>query len=1076
MKKILILTPYALAVLVGLLVLGIHSDAQAAAPILHNHDVHALVKAGICDSVTEIPLAECEALVTLYDNTSGATWTHNDRWMTTITPCNWYGVTCYSGQVTALSLPFNKLNGTLPDALGNLMHLTTLNLSENALQGTIPASLGSLSNLTRLELNYNHLSGSIPSEFGALTGLRMINLGSNDLTGSLPPELGQLVNLRAFFADNNALNGPIPPEFGNLTNLLFLYLHANNLSGPISPELGNLSNLSQLYLYGNRLSGPIPVELGNLIRLKRLFLMGNQLEGDIPAAITNLADLELMSTSFNMLKSPPAPVQSFIGARDVSIWMETQTVTPDNIQMVLHEDGSVEASWTPITYTGDGGYYEVGYAALPDGPYETGCVTADKTGTSCTIVAPPQAASYYAVRTYTPAHGYPLNDFWYQKNDLWSPFSSPVQLGGLCAEVTEIPVAECNALVALYQSLDGENWTIQDGWLQTTGPCGYGWHGVQCRDGHVISLSLEDRNLSGTIPPAIKNLTHLETLYLQNNQIAGPLPSEIFTLIYLRELYLDVNPLNIPIPTEIANLSALENLGLGGTGLTGQIPAVLGSMANLRRLELEGNSLTGPLPPELANLSNLSWLRLSYNPLNCSIPPEWGDMTDLDVLHIDHAGLIGSIPATLGNLSDLNTLDLAYNSLSGSIPPELGQLTAIDTFRLHNNDLSGSIPPQLAGLGSDRDQWTVIVLDDNHLSGTIPPELGNLAPGSALSLRNNRLSGPIPAELANLHVSQIFLTHNALEGEIPADFKNTTFWTVDVNYNRLTASDPELRTWLDSASRNWDKTQTTTPLDVEVEYTTDDEATVQWTPLDNEYWINLYSGEKLGPGGWLAEYYDDTNENRAFDSGELRGTRTEPEINLDYVSVPPPFITAEYFLIRWTRDIPVIEDGTPYQFSVGASGGVRIYADGALVLDEWLPDGGDMPYVAQTTLDAGSRTIIVEYYGRQFTSLWMMMWVARGVEIGHYEVGYSATPGGPYTSGCTTPDQHAESCTITGLTIGQTYYLAVRTFTPAFGEEQQNDLWSVWSEEISVTTEENWPPAGCHPDGEGIIICRVRES
>ena len=57
-----------------------------------------------CSSVTEIPEAECDALVALYTSTNGATWADNTGWLVTDTPCSWYGVTCDSGHIFMVSL------------------------------------------------------------------------------------------------------------------------------------------------------------------------------------------------------------------------------------------------------------------------------------------------------------------------------------------------------------------------------------------------------------------------------------------------------------------------------------------------------------------------------------------------------------------------------------------------------------------------------------------------------------------------------------------------------------------------------------------------------------------------------------------------------------------------------------------------------------------------------------------------------------------------------------------------------------------------------------------------------------
>ncbi|OQY44949.1 MAG: hypothetical protein B6242_11565 [Anaerolineaceae bacterium 4572_78] len=93
--------------------------------------VHAT---GICDSVTEIPLAECQALEAVYNSTGGDSWTTNTDWMQTNTPCSWFGVECGSGHVTELSLNYNRLVGSLPSEIDNLANLQILYVHHNLSQ------------------------------------------------------------------------------------------------------------------------------------------------------------------------------------------------------------------------------------------------------------------------------------------------------------------------------------------------------------------------------------------------------------------------------------------------------------------------------------------------------------------------------------------------------------------------------------------------------------------------------------------------------------------------------------------------------------------------------------------------------------------------------------------------------------------------------------------------------------------------------------------------------------------------------------------------------------------------------
>ena len=117
------------------------------------------------------------------------------------------------------------------------------------------------------------------------------------------------------------------------------------------------------------------------------------------------------------------------------------------------------------------------------------------------------------------------------------------------------------ALVALYNATDGENWYGSYNWLSDA-PLGE-WRGVDTDDdGRVTVLVLNGNELSGEIPP------------------------------------------------ELGSLSNLLGLDLGGNDLSEEIPSELGSLSNLLGLVLEGNGLSGEIPAELGSLSNLTALYL----------------------------------------------------------------------------------------------------------------------------------------------------------------------------------------------------------------------------------------------------------------------------------------------------------------------------------------------------------------------------------------------------------------------------------------------------------------------------------
>ncbi len=193
----------------------------------------------------------------------------------------------------------------------------------------------------------------------------------------------------------------IPESFGSLANLRRINLSSNHIEGPIPPNLGMLSNLLLIRLDNNLLSGTIP-DLSGLTRLQSLRLQNNSLTGEIPeslAALTNLTDISLGN---NMLTATSETVLAMLATLSPE-WAATQTVPPTDVQALIGTS-IVELRWTPIAYTGDGGYYEVSFSDTLGGPYQVHGVTADKSSNHYVIgdlTAP--GTYYFVVRTFTPA-------------------------------------------------------------------------------------------------------------------------------------------------------------------------------------------------------------------------------------------------------------------------------------------------------------------------------------------------------------------------------------------------------------------------------------------------------------------------------------------------------------------------------------------------------------------------------------------------------------------------------------------------------------------------------------------------
>ena len=269
-----------------------------------------------CTTVkSQVLQSDSLALVALYNQTGGSTWTTKTNWLTGPVG-NWFGIIRTGNRVTTINLPNNNLSGSLPSVLGNLTAVTQLSLGNNNLSGSIPSEIGSMTSLKFLYLWGNQLTGSIPTTLGSLTSLEFLWLYANQLTGSIPTTIGSITTLKSLIIRNNQLSGPIPATLGNLINLEFLNLSSNKLSDQLPDQIGNLVKIKELILDVNELTGPLPSSITNLNKLNKLIVKRNKFNGEIPSNIGNLIALTHIDFQNNNLT----------GSIPASIWSLTNLV------------------------------------------------------------------------------------------------------------------------------------------------------------------------------------------------------------------------------------------------------------------------------------------------------------------------------------------------------------------------------------------------------------------------------------------------------------------------------------------------------------------------------------------------------------------------------------------------------------------------------------------------------------------------------------------------------------------------------------------------------------------------------
>jgi len=683
--------------------------------------------------LAQVPETEKEALIALYNSTGGENWFNNTNWNTTEPVIEWYGIsvdTVGEDHVNSIQLSFNNLDGSIPEDILDLSALKTLEIRNNNLTGEVLNQLIQLTELVEIDLAFNDFDGQIPFGISGLTDLSIFTLSGNSFSGQIPAELGDLTNLNTLYLANNTFSGSLPDELGQLTNLVEFWISGNDFAGPIPTFFNDLS-LDIFNIYNNHFDElPFLGDLLDNIEISNIY--GNNFEFDD----LELNEGHLVQVDYNPMNSIDAP---------------------DFINVSLGED---------LNYTIDVGGANNTYQWYKDGEALDGQIENQLTISNISDAD----TGYYVLEVSNTL----ITDLILSSNEIHIRYQSFEN--GVSTE-------EYNALLAIYNATDGDNWTTNTNW-NSEEPVG-NWFGVTVEDNHVSTLLLNYNNLNGSLPIEIGDLTYLTSLKITNNELLiGEIPEEIGNLTGLTQLNFSGNALSGAIPDGIGNSQAIWFLRMGANEFEDSIPASIWELNELTYLDLSSNNLVGNIPSEISNLSNLTNLNLSFNQLSGTIPNEIGVLSELIMLRLTSNAIGGLLPIELGDLSNLTELGLGNNDFTGEIPSSLGNLDQLQYLNTSANQLSGSIPTaiwnlenlinlnfawnqldgnissSIEGLGSLEQLW----LNNNQFSGTIPEGLGSLVSLTFLYLDNNEFEGTLPNEITNLvNLSTIGLSNNLFD-------------------------------------------------------------------------------------------------------------------------------------------------------------------------------------------------------------------------------------------------------------------------------------------------------------------------
>jgi LysM repeat protein len=136
------------------------------------------------------------------------------------------------------------------------------------------------------------------------------------------------------------------------------------------------------------------------------------------------------------------------------------------------------------------------------------------------------------------------------------------------------------------------------------------------------------------------------------------------------------------------------------------------------------------------------------------------------------------------------------------------------------------------------------------------------------------------------------------------------------------------------------------------------------------WWKKISDAEPPEPPAteeWYGEFF--ANES-VF--GSPVATHHVPWIGFEWKgNSPMSGVPHDHFSARWTRQIELQEDH--YRFCAMSDDGVRIWVDGALVLDEWHPNNG-VAHCGTTYVQAGVHDVKVEYYEHGGEALIYVWW------------------------------------------------------------------------------------------------------
>ncbi|EGC34208.1 hypothetical protein DICPUDRAFT_80038 [Dictyostelium purpureum] len=391
--------------------------------------------------------------------------------------------------------------------------------------------------------------------------------------------------------------------------------------------------------------------------------------------------------------------------------------------------------------------------------------------------------------------------------------------------ILQIVGSEKIILEKLYKEWNGNEWYDNSNWLEGD-PCTNNWYGIECIDltdgsggSAVVSIDLQNNNLSGNFFDEFSGLIHLEKLELGNNIMSGVIPNGVFqNMNKLQYMSLNDNSFEGDLTWALYLPLSIKTLWIALNQFSGEI-ADFSKYENLDLLFLEENLLEGTIPPHVGSIPKIRLLDFGINSLHGSLPDELGNLKTLEQFWLYDNFLSGSIPKTFSNLKNLTLFETSRNQFSGSLDGVFTDNPNLYSIKFSGNQFSGSLDwlcilPNVSVVNFNSNNFTSLpdcttniptnitefVFSNNQLTGTIPESIGYFKNMTFFNIANNNIGGFVPKTFKNLNkLTRIALENNNFTctlSEIIDPIKyHTQLTIVSAHTNKITGEFTEDMVW-----------------------------------------------------------------------------------------------------------------------------------------------------------------------------------------------------------------------------------------------------------------------------------------